>query len=105
MRSRGLSPLSLSMISLLSIIILLLSLFHFSIPVSLFMPVNQAQVMWPRLVANKILRKGLGSNNFVTDVPSTNESILEIPSLDEEPSLSHDTTIFDHDHKETKNYK
>ncbi|TXG56995.1 hypothetical protein EZV62_018308 [Acer yangbiense] len=69
------------------------------------MPVNQAQVMWPRLVANKFLRKGLGSNNFVTDFPSTDESILEIPSLDEEPSLSHDTAIFDHDRKETQNYK
>ncbi|KAH7570810.1 hypothetical protein JRO89_XS05G0197200 [Xanthoceras sorbifolium] len=60
--------------------------------------------MWPRLVANKFLmRKGLGSNNFVADFPSSDNSILDIPSLDE-PSLSHESTVFNH-HKETHNYR
>ncbi|KAK6252142.1 hypothetical protein QUC31_013862 [Theobroma cacao] len=64
------------------------------------MPRNQ-EVMWPRLVANKILRKRLGSNNFVADFPSRKETLLEIPSLDQ-PSLS-PKTIFSH-HKDTHNY-
>ncbi|KAK8655685.1 hypothetical protein V6N13_108257 [Hibiscus sabdariffa] len=61
------------------------------------MSANQ-QVMWPRLVANKILRKRLGSNNFVADFPRNRE----IPSLDR-PSLSPDS-IFCH-HKDTHNYR
>ncbi|XP_062150178.1 type IV inositol polyphosphate 5-phosphatase 9 isoform X2 [Alnus glutinosa] len=52
--------------------------------------------MWPRLVANKILRKRLaGSNNFVTDFPSNTESIPEIPSSDQ-PSLSAKTIFNQH---------
>ncbi|KAL9457045.1 hypothetical protein AB3S75_006140 [Citrus x aurantiifolia] len=55
--------------------------------------------MWPRLVANKFLRKRLGSNNFVADFPSNDEeTLLRIPSLDKQQSLSHDN-------KETQNYK
>ncbi|KAG8498733.1 hypothetical protein CXB51_005096 [Gossypium anomalum] len=61
------------------------------------MPGNQ-EVMWPRLVANKILRKRLGSNNFVADFPCNKE----IPSLDR-PSLS-PNSIFSH-HKDTHNYR
>ncbi|XVF02984.1 hypothetical protein REPUB_Repub04eG0221400 [Reevesia pubescens] len=57
------------------------------------------QVMWPRLVANKILRKRLGSNNFVADFPSNKETVLlDIPSLDQS-SLS-----FSHN-KDTDNYR
>ncbi|KAJ9135668.1 hypothetical protein P3X46_032821 [Hevea brasiliensis] len=59
--------------------------------------------MWPRLVVNKILRKRMGSNNFVADFPSNTEaSLLEISNLGQ-PSLSVDT-IFNH-HKNTHNYK
>ncbi|XVF85544.1 hypothetical protein PTKIN_Ptkin17bG0125700 [Pterospermum kingtungense] len=65
------------------------------------MPRNQ-EVMWPRLVANKVLRKRLGSNNFVADFPSNKEILLEIPSLDQ-PSLS-PNIIFSH-HKDTHNYR
>ncbi|KAE8730069.1 Type I inositol 1,4,5-trisphosphate 5-phosphatase CVP2 [Hibiscus syriacus] len=57
------------------------------------------QVMWPRLVANKILRKGLGSNNFVADFPRKNE----IQSLDQRPSLN-PKTIFSN-RKATHNYR
>ncbi|XP_058108428.1 type IV inositol polyphosphate 5-phosphatase 9-like [Magnolia sinica] len=39
---------------------------------------KQGDVMWPGLVANKLLRKPLGSNRFVTDFPNT-ETILEGP--------------------------
>ncbi|XVE91850.1 hypothetical protein REPUB_Repub01dG0046900 [Reevesia pubescens] len=61
------------------------------------------EVMWPRLVANKILRKRSGSNNFVADFPSNKETnLLEIPSLDQR-SLS-SNTIFNH-HKDTHNYR
>ncbi|KDO60864.1 hypothetical protein CISIN_1g046944mg [Citrus sinensis] len=55
--------------------------------------------MWPRLVANKFLRKRLGSNSFVADFPSNDEeTLIRIPSLDKQQSLSHDN-------KETQNYK
>ncbi|KAH9745966.1 Type IV inositol polyphosphate 5-phosphatase 9 [Citrus sinensis] len=54
--------------------------------------------MWPRLVANKFLRKRLGSNSFVADFPSNDEeTLIRIPSLDKQQSLSHDN-------KETQNY-
>lgn len=57
------------------------------------------QVMWPRLVANKFLRKRLGSSRFVADFPSNDEeTLIRIPSLDKQQSLSHDS-------KETQNYK
>ncbi|XP_059446562.1 type IV inositol polyphosphate 5-phosphatase 9 [Corylus avellana] len=53
------------------------------------MPGAQREVMWPRLVANKILRKRslAGSNNFVTDFPSYRETFLESASSGQ-PSLS-----------------
>ncbi|OAY29356.1 type IV inositol polyphosphate 5-phosphatase 9 isoform X2 [Manihot esculenta] len=64
---------------------------------------NQGEVMWPRLVANKILRKRLGSNNFVADFPnSTDANSLEIPNLGR-PALNADS-IFNH-HRDTHNYK
>ncbi|KAE8705420.1 Type I inositol 1,4,5-trisphosphate 5-phosphatase CVP2 [Hibiscus syriacus] len=55
--------------------------------------------MWPRLVANKILRKRLGSNNFVADFPR----YKEIPTLDR-PCLSPNSSIFVH-HKDIHNYR
>ncbi|KAF8398881.1 hypothetical protein HHK36_014745 [Tetracentron sinense] len=58
--------------------------------------------MWPRLVANKILRKRLGSDNLVADCPDANETIPEIPSLDQE-SLSQKTLF--NDQKDTHKYK
>ncbi|KAF8040110.1 hypothetical protein BT93_B2359 [Corymbia citriodora subsp. variegata] len=55
--------------------------------------------MWTRLVANKILRKGLGSNNFVADYPiNIEDSLLDFPIM-EEPSLS-GKNISNH-HKDT----
>lgn len=69
--------------------------------------------MWPRLIANKILKKRLGSNNFVADFPSNSEDstlLLETPSFDPEKPLSLSPTtpapkILNHDHKVTHNYK
>ncbi|KAL6190404.1 hypothetical protein ACLB2K_036802 [Fragaria x ananassa] len=75
---------------------------------------NQREViMWPRLVANKILKKRLGSNNFVADFPSNSEDstlLLETPSFDPEKPLSLSPTtpapkILNNDHKATHNYK
>ncbi|TQD90470.1 hypothetical protein C1H46_024019 [Malus baccata] len=62
--------------------------------------------MWPRLVANKILRKQLGSNNFVADFPSnevSEELILETPSVDQ-PSSNLTSTVVNH-HKDTNTHK
>ncbi|WCJ33678.1 Type I inositol polyphosphate 5-phosphatase 5 [Euphorbia peplus] len=69
------------------------------------MPGSHIEVMWPRLVANKILRKRLGSNNFVADFPTNNNSEEDhsIPNLGK-PSLSADK-IFDHQNIDTHNYK
>ncbi|EXC05035.1 Type I inositol-1,4,5-trisphosphate 5-phosphatase CVP2 [Morus notabilis] len=69
--------------------------------------------MWPRLVANKILKKRLlGSNNFVADFPSDSDQFLlenttttTTTSSDfSQPSLSFDNTIFNHN-KEVHKYK
>ncbi|XP_050374165.1 type IV inositol polyphosphate 5-phosphatase 9 [Argentina anserina] len=74
---------------------------------------NQGEViMWPRLVANKILKKRLGSNNFVTDFPGNSEDstlLLETPSFDPEKPLSLSPTtpapkILNH-HKTRHKYK
>lgn len=62
--------------------------------------------MWPRLVANKILRKPLGSNNFVTDFPGNDGPdglVLEAPSFDQ-PSSNSTSTIFNR-HKDTNTHK
>ncbi|KAI5353412.1 PREDICTED: type [Prunus dulcis] len=67
---------------------------------------KQGEVMWPRLVANKILRKPLGSNNFVTDFPGNDDPdglVLEAPSFDQ-PSSNSTSTIFNH-HKDTNTHK
>ncbi|GAV58125.1 Exo_endo_phos domain-containing protein [Cephalotus follicularis] len=58
--------------------------------------------MLPRLVANKILRMTLGSNNFVADFPSDTETLLEITSLDN-TSLSPPDSIFEH-HKDAHSF-
>lgn len=61
--------------------------------------------MWPRLIASKILRKTLGSNNFVADFPSGLEDYsIELPSLDLE-SANNSKSIFTDHNKETNNYK
>ncbi|XP_017224748.1 type IV inositol polyphosphate 5-phosphatase 9 isoform X2 [Daucus carota subsp. sativus] len=68
------------------------------------MPRKIGEVMWPRLVASKILRKTLGSNNFVADFPSGFEdSSLELPSLD--GASEYNPKSISTDHKESKNYK
>ncbi|CAK7326863.1 unnamed protein product [Dovyalis caffra] len=59
---------------------------------------NQEEVMWPRLVANKILGKRLGSNNFVADFPSNVEeasSLLDISTLGRR-SLSDNSILNQH---------
>eukprot|EP00258_Populus_trichocarpa_P026146 XP_024442165.1 type IV inositol polyphosphate 5-phosphatase 9 isoform X3 [Populus trichocarpa] len=45
------------------------------------------EVMWPKFVANKFLRKMLGSNNIVADFPNSTETMLE---LEETSSTSSD---------------
>ncbi|XP_024988753.1 type IV inositol polyphosphate 5-phosphatase 9 [Cynara cardunculus var. scolymus] len=64
----------------------------------------RGEVMWPRLVASKLLRKTLGSNNFVTDFPENTISFLDLPStLDLEP-LPSPKIIFT-DHHDTQKFK
>ncbi|KAF8407559.1 hypothetical protein HHK36_006693 [Tetracentron sinense] len=63
---------------------------------------KQGEVMWPTLVANKIFRKRLGSENFARDFPNTPDSLLEGPNLHQE-SLS-PKTLFN-DQKDTHKYK
>lgn len=49
--------------------------------------IRSSIIMWTRLVANKILKKGVGSNDFVADYPiNVTDSLLDFPIL-EEPSL------------------
>ncbi|XP_043722340.1 type IV inositol polyphosphate 5-phosphatase 9-like [Telopea speciosissima] len=64
---------------------------------------TQGEVIWPRLVVNKILRKRLGSNNFVRDFSNNTESLLEVPSSDQE--LPNHKTVFSDDPKYIPNYK
>lgn len=47
--------------------------------------------MWPALVANKILNKRLGSNNFIADYPSYEDPLLGITS-------DHDNQFILNDH-------
>ncbi|CAH1431169.1 unnamed protein product [Lactuca virosa] len=43
------------------------------------------QVMWPRLVASKIISKKLATSNFVADFPRSPESCLHLPTSDHDP--------------------
>ncbi|XP_010527822.1 PREDICTED: type IV inositol polyphosphate 5-phosphatase 9 [Tarenaya hassleriana] len=65
---------------------------------------SYGEVMWPRLVANKILRKRVGSNNFVADFPTNTERLLEASTLDNRPSYTSDASFFD-PRKTTHNYR
>ncbi|KAL4586471.1 hypothetical protein LXL04_011107 [Taraxacum kok-saghyz] len=61
------------------------------------------KVMWPSLVASKLLRKTLGSNNFVADFPENTYSFLDLPTLDLEPVMS--PKIIFSDHHDTQKFK
>ncbi|CAA7043736.1 unnamed protein product [Microthlaspi erraticum] len=65
------------------------------------------EVMWPRLVANKILRKRVGSNNFVADFPpDVDQKLLETSGLiDERPSFNSKSILFDQHKTIHLNYK
>ncbi|KAL5070784.1 hypothetical protein RYX36_021671, partial [Vicia faba] len=58
-------------------------------------------VMWPALVANKILHKRLGSRNFVADYQSYTDPLLGITSDDQ---LSINTNSILNDHRDTEKY-
>ncbi|XP_071739467.1 type IV inositol polyphosphate 5-phosphatase 9-like [Rutidosis leptorrhynchoides] len=60
--------------------------------------------MWPRLVASKLLRKTLGSNNFVADFPGNTYSFLDLPTLDLEPVVSRPKIILS-GHHDTQKFK
>ncbi|KAF5206869.1 Type i inositol polyphosphate 5-phosphatase protein [Thalictrum thalictroides] len=61
------------------------------------------EVMWPRLIVNKILRRRWDSSNFVADFPySSEDSPSEIQSSDQEPLSP--KSVFE-DVKNTKKYK
>nr|XP_016514156.1 PREDICTED: type IV inositol polyphosphate 5-phosphatase 9-like isoform X2 [Nicotiana tabacum] len=66
------------------------------------MPRKKGEVMWPRLVASKVLKR-LGSTNFVADFPSDSEYLLEIPHFDKKSFSSND--IIFNDHEDTQNYR
>jgi hypothetical protein len=55
--------------------------------------------MWPTLVANKILKKRLGSTNFIADYPSYDEPLLGFADINHSPE-----TITNH-HKDKHKYK
>ncbi|KAI3818363.1 hypothetical protein L1987_12168 [Smallanthus sonchifolius] len=63
----------------------------------------RGEVMWPRLVASKLLRKTLGSNNFVADFPGNTYSFLDLPTLDLEPVPS--PKILFTNHHDTQKFK
>ncbi|KAK4371840.1 hypothetical protein RND71_007224 [Anisodus tanguticus] len=65
----------------------------------------KGEVMWPRLVASKVLKR-LGSTHFVADFRSDDsEILLEIPHRFDKNSLSSDDMIFSDPHQETQNYR
>ncbi|PIN02072.1 Inositol polyphosphate 5-phosphatase [Handroanthus impetiginosus] len=68
------------------------------------------KVMWPRLVASKILRKRLGGNNFVadftTDIDSNNCLLEDInPPLKHKSFSSNSCSFINDDHQEIRNFK
>ncbi|KAJ8574246.1 hypothetical protein K7X08_026051 [Anisodus acutangulus] len=64
----------------------------------------KGEVMWPRLVASKVLKR-LGSTNFVADFPSDDsEILLQIPHHFDKKSLSSDDIILS-DPQEAQNYR
>ena len=63
--------------------------------------------MWPKFVANKVLRNMLGSNNLVVDFSNSTETMLELEETSSSvpPSLiSSKKYITDHD-KDKHKYK
>ncbi|KAM3217992.1 type IV inositol polyphosphate 5-phosphatase 9 [Capsicum annuum] len=66
----------------------------------------KGEVMWPRLVASKVLKR-LGSTNFVADFPSDNSEDLlnNIPHHFDKRSLSSDDIIYRNNLQETQNYR
>ncbi|KAL8034911.1 hypothetical protein ABFX02_12G061600 [Erythranthe guttata] len=67
----------------------------------------KGEVMWPRLVASKILGRKLVGNNFVADFPSDgNDSLMEIPCFNGVKSLCPDNSITNEGREEeTRNIK
>ncbi|XP_060669679.1 type IV inositol polyphosphate 5-phosphatase 9 [Ziziphus jujuba] len=68
------------------------------------MPINQGEIMWPRLVANKVFRKRTGSNNFFADFRTNSDAILEGTSgvVDHDQPYLNTKAIFNphnHNHK------
>nr|GMD21813.1 type IV inositol polyphosphate 5-phosphatase 9 [Ipomoea batatas] len=67
--------------------------------------------MWPRLVASKILKKRLGSNNFVADIPSISDDSEEFlveaipPRFDDDHQKSLSSNHILAHHEETQSYK
>ncbi|KAK9278283.1 hypothetical protein L1049_027848 [Liquidambar formosana] len=49
---------------------------------------GKQEVIWPRLVASKILRGRLGSNNFIADSLDSTETLLERPNENQASDLS-----------------
>nr|GLL32823.1 type IV inositol polyphosphate 5-phosphatase 9 isoform X2 [Ipomoea trifida] len=66
--------------------------------------------MWPRLVASKILKKRLGSNNFVADIPSISDDPEEFlvetipPRFDDDHQKSLSSNHILAHHQETQSY-
>ncbi|XP_057961970.1 type IV inositol polyphosphate 5-phosphatase 9 [Malania oleifera] len=56
--------------------------------------------MWPRLVANKILKTRLGSHNFVADFPG-DETSLDAPGLNDHESFNPKSLNIHHKHTYT----
>ncbi|CAL0318519.1 unnamed protein product [Lupinus luteus] len=67
------------------------------------MPVQQAEGMWPTLVASKKLNKRIGSRNFLADYSGYAEQPLLGITTDDQSSLN--TESFLNDQKETQNYR
>ncbi|GJW68040.1 type IV inositol polyphosphate 5-phosphatase 9 [Tanacetum coccineum] len=64
----------------------------------------RGEVMWPRLIASKLLRKTIGSNNFVADFPGNTYSFVDLQTLDLEPVQSPKIILSNH-HHDTQKFK